>query len=285
MPASMSRLPSAEQPEPKSDVLRQARVARSFLDVGGLVDDHGRVARAYAVGGRARAVGGAHHRLAAGRQIEVRPRHQRLRHRNVDLREALQDVGGRSFALERLAHQPHGLERRLLRARMRREDDDVARLDRVDGVARGGEVGVRRRHDAGDDPAGLPYLTMPFSGSSSMTPTLFCRSASRSTPRIFMRLPIRLTASPSPLSSIPMSTSRVNVRLLATAQATAWHSRSTSRLIVRLDDRQRLPRAHEHRVELLLLLLGDAFLRFGCGHLESSSWVVCPACSHSARGR
>ncbi len=76
-------------------------------------------------------------------------------------------------------------------------------------------------------PAGLPYFTMPFSGSSSMMPTLFWRSASRSTPRIFIRLPIRLTASPRPLSAMPMSTSRVNVCLLATAQATAWHSRST----------------------------------------------------------
>ena len=76
-------------------------------------------------------------------------------------------------------------------------------------------------------PAGLPYLTMPFSGSSSMMPTLFCRSASRSTPRIFIRLPIRLTASPRPLSLMPMSTSRVNVFLFATAQATAWQSRST----------------------------------------------------------
>ncbi len=76
-------------------------------------------------------------------------------------------------------------------------------------------------------PAGLPYLTMPFSGISSMMPTLFWRSASRSTPRIFIRLPMRLTGSPRPLSSMPMSTRRVNVVLFATAQATAWQSRST----------------------------------------------------------
>ena len=60
-----------------------------------------------------------------------------------------------------------------------------------------------------------------------MMPTLFWRSASRSTPRIFMRLPMRLTASPSPDSWMPMSTSRVKVCLFATAHATAWHSRST----------------------------------------------------------
>ena len=43
--------------------------------------------------------------------------------------------------------------------------------------------------------------------SVSITPTLGWRSASRSTPRIFIRLPIRLTGSPRPLSAIPMSTS------------------------------------------------------------------------------
>ena len=38
-------------------------------------------------------------------------------------------------------------------------------------------------------PAGLAYLTMPLSGSSSMTPMLFCRSASR-------RMPSTLRAAP-----------------------------------------------------------------------------------------
>ena len=76
-------------------------------------------------------------------------------------------------------------------------------------------------------PAGLPYLTMPFSGISSMTPTLGWRRASRRTPRIFIRLPIRLTWSPRPDSAMPSLTSRVKVVLFATAQATAWQSRST----------------------------------------------------------
>lgn len=76
-------------------------------------------------------------------------------------------------------------------------------------------------------PTGLPYLTRPFASSVSITPTLGWRSASRSTPRIFIRLPIRLTGSPRPDSSMPSCTSRVKVTLLATAQAIAWQRRST----------------------------------------------------------
>ena len=138
--------------------LGKPRVAGGFLDVRRLVDDHRRVAGADAIGRRAGAVRGADHRLAAGRDDQVRARHQRLRHRNIDAREALQDVGGRAFALERLAHQAHRLERCLLRARVRREDHDVARLDPVDRVAGRRQVRVRRRDDAGDDPRGLGVL-------------------------------------------------------------------------------------------------------------------------------
>jgi hypothetical protein len=60
-------------------------------------------------------------------------------------------------------------------------------------------------------PTGLPYLTMPFSGISSMTPTLFWRSRSRRMPMILKRLPMRLSGSPMPLSSTPICASRVNV--------------------------------------------------------------------------
>ena len=73
-------------------------------------------------------------------------------------RDALQDVGGSALGLERLAHEPNGLEGRVLRTRMRREHHDVARLDRVDRVARRSQVGVRRRHHASDDPDRLAVL-------------------------------------------------------------------------------------------------------------------------------
>ena len=76
-------------------------------------------------------------------------------------------------------------------------------------------------------PTGFAYLTMPRSGSSSMTPMLGCRRTSRRMPMTLLRLLTRDTRSPMPLSSTPMLASRVNVVSLATAQATAWHSRST----------------------------------------------------------
>jgi hypothetical protein len=92
------------------------------------------------------------------RNDEIGTRHQRLRHGDVDLRQALQDVSGRAFAFERFAHQPDGLERGLLRARMWREDHHIARLDAVDRIAGRREIGIRGRHDARDDACGLAVL-------------------------------------------------------------------------------------------------------------------------------
>ena len=74
-------------------------------------------------------------------------------------------------------------------------------------------------------PAGLAYLTMPFSGSSSMMPMLFWRSASRRMPStLARRLGSRL---PMPLSSTLMFASIAAVSGLAPAQPTAWQMRST----------------------------------------------------------
>ena len=89
-------------------------------------------------------------------------------------------------------------------------------------------------------PAGLPYLTMPFSGSSSMMPTLFWRSASRSTPRIFIRLPIRLTASPSPLSAMPIVDQPRERPLVGDRPGHRLAQPVDARLVVGLDDRERL---------------------------------------------
>ncbi len=77
----------------------------------------------------------------------------------------------------------------------------------------------------GDDAGGFAYLTMPFSGISSMMPMLFWRRASRRMPRIFARrVGSRL---PMPLSSTLMLASRVAVASLPPAHATARHRRST----------------------------------------------------------
>ena len=144
--------------------LRQHRVACRFLDVCRLVDDHRRVTRTHAIGRCARAIRCAHHWLSARRDDEVGARHGGLRHRDVDLGQALQDVGRRTFLFQGLPHQPHRFERGLLRARMRRKNHHVAGLDRVDRVARRREVRIGRGNDAGDDTSGLAVFDDPLFG-------------------------------------------------------------------------------------------------------------------------
>ncbi len=70
-------------------------------------------------------------------------------------------------------------------------------------------------------PTGFAYFTIPFSGNSSITPTLFCLKASLSTPRILNLLFSRLTGSPSLLSSMLIFTSSLKVFVLATFHAIA----------------------------------------------------------------
>ena len=71
--------------------LRQARVARRFDHVGGLVDDHRGVAPADSERRLAGAVGGLDHRRPTGRQGQVALRHQPLRQRDRWLLDALED--------------------------------------------------------------------------------------------------------------------------------------------------------------------------------------------------
>ena len=193
-------------PEPKSDVLRQQRVARRLLNVRRLVDDHRRIAGAHAIGRRARTVGSAHHGcppVAMTRSARaMSPATRRL----GMVMHCRMSAGAPSVSRPRASGAPFRMG--LLRARMRREHHDVAGLDRVDRVARRREVRIGRGDDAGDDASRLAVFDDPLFGISSMTPTLFCRSASRSTPRIFIRLFMRLSKSPRPLSSMPSSTSR-----------------------------------------------------------------------------
>ena len=76
----------------------------------------------------------------------------------------------------------------------------MANMPTPGGVSSGFVVGTR---DA-ISPTGFAYLTMPCSGSSSMTPTLGWRSTSRRMPMTLNRLPIAAHGSPMPLSSTPI---------------------------------------------------------------------------------
>ena len=99
----------------------------------------------------------------------------------------------------------------------------MAKMPTPGGVSSGFVVGTSEAMR----PTGFAYLTIPFSGSSSMTPMLFWRRTSRRMPMTLSRLPTRLSGSPMPLSSTPILARRVKVVSFATAQATAWQSRST----------------------------------------------------------
>ncbi len=119
-------------------------VARRLHDVRGLVDHHRRVAGADAVGRLARAVRALHHRRAAGGDGQVAGAHQLVGERDARALDALQQILGRAELAQRRAHHPHGLVRRLPAAGVRREDDRVLALDRVD------RDGDRRDVRAGD---------------------------------------------------------------------------------------------------------------------------------------
>ena len=98
-------------------------------------------------------------------------------------------------------------------------------------------------------PAGFAYFTIPFSGISSMTPVLFCRRASRSTPMILKRLELRPSGSPSPLSCTLIATMRLKVFSFAVAQPSAWHKPVDARLVVAGNGAHGRARARDHFID------------------------------------
>ena len=139
--------------------LADGAVARRLVDVGGLVDHHRRVAGADAVRRLSGCVGGLDHRRAAGGNREIADRHQLVRERNARAFDALQQIFRRPQRPQRRAHQPHGLRSVVLRlVGMRREDDRVLALDRVDGDADRRDVGARDGNQRRDDAHRLRVL-------------------------------------------------------------------------------------------------------------------------------
>ena len=130
--------------------LADARVARRLFDVGGLVDDHRRVAGADAVGRLARAVGRLHHRRPAGGDGEIADRHQLVGQRDARPLDALQHVSGTPSAASAARISRTVSNGRLAARRMRREDDRVLALDRVDGDADRRDVRAGHRDQRAD---------------------------------------------------------------------------------------------------------------------------------------
>jgi hypothetical protein len=144
--------------------LRQPSVACRLDDVSRLVDDHRRVAAADAEGRPAGAVRRLDHRRPAGRQRQVALRHQSLGQRNRRLLDALEHVCGGALAHHHLAQDADHFARRSLGTWVGREDDGVARLDRVDRRSGRGQLRVRHRHDRGDHAGRFGVFDQPLVG-------------------------------------------------------------------------------------------------------------------------
>ena len=134
------------------------------LDVGGVVDDGGVVARADAQGGLAGGVRGVDHARATGGEDDVGGAHELGGHvegRDVDpVDDALGGAGG----LGGLAHDAGGLGGALAGARVRGDEDRVAGLQGDERLEDRGGGGVGRRDDGGDDAERLGDLLVAEGG-------------------------------------------------------------------------------------------------------------------------
>src|SRR5690606_34442904 len=144
--------------------LADSRVPRRLRDVRGLVDDHRRVARADAVGRLAGAVRGLDHRGAARRDGQIADRHELLREGDARLLDALHQVLRRAELLQYRTQDARDLERRVLAQRMRRENDRVTTLRRIDGHVDHRDERVRHGQNARDHADRLRVLDDAFLG-------------------------------------------------------------------------------------------------------------------------
>ena len=87
-----------------------------------------------------------------------------LRERNARTLDALQQILRRAELAQRRAHHAHGFVRRLPAAGMRREDDGVLALDRVDRDADRRHVRAGHRNQRRDDAGRLRVLDDPLVG-------------------------------------------------------------------------------------------------------------------------
>ncbi len=121
------------------------------LDVRRVVDDRRRVAGADAESRLTRAVGRLHHRRTARRENDVRILHEELGLFDGRLLHARDDVFGRARLDRRVQNDHRRVVRALLRARMRADDDAIARLERDEGLENRRRGRVRGRDDRADD--------------------------------------------------------------------------------------------------------------------------------------
>ena len=126
--------------------------------VGSLVDDRGRIARADAKGGRAARVRGLDHAGAAGREDDVGLLHEEVRLRERRRLDPADDALWCARLDGGVQHDLRRGDRRVLGARMRADDDAVARLKRNEALEYGRRRRVCGRDHRADDADGLGDL-------------------------------------------------------------------------------------------------------------------------------
>ena len=143
----------------------------------------------------------------------------------------------------------------------------------VDRVAGGRQVRVGRRHDAGDDARRLAVLDDALLGQllDDADALLAQRVAQHAADLHPLAHPAHGVAETALLDA---HVDQPRERLLVGDRPGHRLAQPVdARLVVGLDDRERLARAREHVVELLLLFLGDALLRFRSAAISASSRV------------
>ena len=150
--------------------------ARGEVEVAHRGVDVGRhVARADGVGRLAGGVGREHHRARSRGEHEVGAvvAHERVGAGHRDARHRLDEVGRRARLLTAASCMTaRGLAARADGARVRREDDGVARLGRDQRLEEHRRGRVRDRHETGDHADRLGDLDHALAVSFSITPTV-----------------------------------------------------------------------------------------------------------------
>ena len=180
---------SDEQEAAMVERLGEADLLGGVVEIGGLVDGDDRIADADAERRRAARISGLDHRAAAGGEDAVALPHQLvglLERRRVDRDD---EIGRRAHLDQRLAHLVADELVGELGARVRRDDDRVAALDRVDRLDDRRRLGVGRGRQRADHADRLGELDdVRARDSSSITPTDLSSMMSISAARVLRKI-------------------------------------------------------------------------------------------------
>ena len=154
---------------------------------------------------------------------------------------------------------------------MRRENDDVARLDRIDGVARGSEIGVRGWNDAGDDPCRLAVLDDTFFGDLfDDADALLAQRVAQHAADLHALAHAALGVAEAAFGDSHLDQGRERP-LVRYRPGHRLAEPVDPCLVIGFYDRQRFAGTLKSSIELLLLFFGDWLLVLGCSHTHFPS--------------